>query len=169
MSSLSAETRAKMSAAAKGKPKPWVSAALKGKAPFVGKRHSAATRERMSHARVAFMVSGRHKKSGTKPELLVAAALGKLGLVYETQSRIAGCNKHVWDFVLAAKKVLIEVDGCYWHGCARCGYDGKPTNIAADESKLAVVEKLGWTLVRLPACLLKVDGLADRIEQLIWT
>ena len=111
----------------------------------------------------------RAKKSNTKPERLVSAALDKLGLAYKTQAKISGCNKHVWDFVLAAKRLLIEVDGCYWHGCSRCGHAGKPTNIAADESKLAVAEKLGWTLVRLPSCLLNVDGLADRIEQLIWT
>ena len=169
MASLSVETRAKMSAAALGKPKPWVSAALKGKAPFAGKRHSAETRARMSKARVAFMVSGRGKKSDTRPEQLVGSALGKIGLAYEAQAKIPGCNKHVWDFVLTAQKLLIEVDGCYWHGCSHCGCAGKPTNIAADESKLAVAEKLGWRLVRLPSCLLKADGLADRIEQRVWT
>ncbi len=169
MTSLSVETRAKMSAAARGKPKPWVSAALKGKAPFAGKKHSPETKAQMSASRVAFMVSGRGKKSNTRPERVVGAALDKLGLAYETQVKIPGCNKHVWDFVLAAKKLLIEVDGCYWHGCARCGQAGKPTNIAADESKLRVVEKLGWRLVRLPSCLLKSDGLVDRLDQLIWT
>lgn len=156
----SPELRAKMSVAKKGRACPW-SKGVPGF--FTGKRHSSKTRAKMSASRVAYLVSGRGKKNRTLPELLVAEFLLGFGVEFVAQSRIDGDSRHVWDFVIPSKRLLIEVDGCYWHGCERCGYSGMPTNLAADRSKAEAAKKLGWSLFRIPSCSLKTGHMGDSL------
>lgn len=47
--------------------------------------------------------------------------LDELGITYEQQVTI---NYFVADFVIPDKMLVIECNGCYWHGCQRCGYTG---------------------------------------------
>lgn len=47
-------------------------------------------------------------------------------------------------------KIAVEVDGCYWHGCATCGFPGVPSTVRNDKSKDAYLRASGWTIVRVP-------------------
>jgi DNA mismatch endonuclease (patch repair protein) len=66
-------------------------------------------------------IRGRNNK-GT--ELVLASLLRK--------NRITGWRRHCRlpgtpDFALQAHKVAIFVDGCFWHGCRRCGKSITPS------------------------------------------
>ncbi|NBR67109.1 MAG: hypothetical protein EBT79_07525 [Actinobacteria bacterium] len=47
-------------------------------------------------------------------------------------------------------RVAVEIDGCYWHGCAECGHIGVPRTLNNDKAKAAYLLAAGWTLVRIP-------------------
>ena len=52
---------------------------------------------------------------------------------------------HVPDFVnVNGKKKLIEYNGCYWHGCKRCGYEEFNFNNGKDAKKIKDYKDLGW-------------------------
>lgn len=71
--------------------------------------------------RIDLMNTKNHKWHDTKPELQAAEILDELGVGYEKQYRARwmprGFRNHKWDFRLLDANVLIEVDGCWWHGC----------------------------------------------------
>lgn len=46
-------------------------------------------------------------------------------------------------------KIAIEVDGCYWHGCRKCGYSGDPRILRIDRRKEGYLKKRGWLLIRI--------------------
>ncbi len=52
-------------------------------------------------------------------ERQVAHALDTLGLRYEEQVWLGG--RYQVDFLLRAERVVIEANGCTWHGHFRCG------------------------------------------------
>ena len=91
-------------------------------------------------------------KSGTAIERIVEARLLREGVVFQKQAKIDGDANHVWDFVVPSKRVLIEADGCYWHGCEDCGHSGMPTNLASDARKVISAFALGWKLRRVKEC-----------------
>lgn len=76
------------------------------------------------------------------------------------------------DFAFLSKRVLVFVDGCFWHGCARC--DRMPTsNIAywrtkigrnrdRDKATTALLRRAGWRVIRLWEHQLKSTDLAVR-------
>ena len=83
----------------------------------------------------------------TVPERKVEEILKALDIVYEKQFRIQ--NKY-YDFYIPSKKLLIEVDGVYWHG----KYEGKaPKNIDEvrenDRYKNQLAEDYGFKIIRL--------------------
>jgi G:T-mismatch repair DNA endonuclease (very short patch repair protein) len=59
---------------------------------------------------------------------------------------------HRFDAVLPNQQILIEVQGCYWHGCKDCFHTFNELqlhNIERDEDIRRVVRDSGWTLVEL--------------------
>jgi len=54
-------------------------------------------------------------------------------------------------------KIAIEVDGCYWHGCTRCGFPGVGNNPRRDKSKTTFLRNRGWEVFRFPTHELKED------------
>lgn len=74
--------------------------------------HNSETRSyNMSHIR----------SKETKPELFVKRILEKRGFIY--QSEIYGKP----DFVNFNNKIVVFIDGCFWHKCSRC-YVAPTTN-----------------------------------------
>lgn len=55
----------------------------------------------------------RIKGKDTKPELRLRKFLWTLGYRYRLKSRLPGKP----DLVFSGSKVVIFVDGCFWHGC----------------------------------------------------
>lgn len=63
------------------------------------------------------------------------------------------------DFAFAASKIAVFVDGCYWHGCSKCGkLQGKLSrywinkiqkNIVRDKYVSETLERSGWFVVRI--------------------
>src|SRR5437016_12754435 len=69
------------------------------------------------------------------------------------------------DFVFREKRMVVFVDGCFWHGCPRC-YRRPLSNLAYWDAKVLgnkkrdrrikrTLQKLGWRVVRIWAHELK--------------
>ncbi len=55
------------------------------------------------------------------------------------------------DVVFPEKKLAVEVDGCYWHGCGTCNLRKNlriEKKIRADKVQPSILKALGWKLVR---------------------
>lgn len=109
----------------------------------------------------------------TKPELLVRRGLHGLGYRYRLQDpRLPGRP----DIVLAARRIAIEVRGCFWHrhGCANSvlprtrseWWEQKlARNVARDAANAAAIVSAGWRLCIVWECELRRD-LAGTLERL---
>lgn len=101
--------------------------------------------------------SGARSGKETGPEKTVREELERLGLKFKSQALIKRMPYAVWDFVLKKQQVLIEVDGCYWHGCAVCRYPTPPRKATEDKRKNTLALNAGWRLIRIPEHAVK-DG-----------
>lgn len=45
-------------------------------------------------------------------------------------------------------RIALEVDGCYWHSCPKCGFDGPEETLKYDRSKTSFLENRGWKVKR---------------------
>ncbi len=90
----------------------------------------------------------KYKPRATAPEQAMAELLRARGVDFESQFRFRG-SRYLFDFAVPSKRLLIEVDGCYWHGCARCGYPGTERSRRVDPLKNGLAAKMGWRLVRV--------------------
>ena len=79
-------------------------------------------------------------------------------------AKIIGWRRHLPlpgrpDFAFRAERVLVFVDGCFWHGCARCYrrpasnrkyWDAKVLrNQARDREVTRELKKRGWRVLRI--------------------
>jgi DNA mismatch endonuclease Vsr len=100
----------------------------------------------------------RIRSRDTKPELVLRKMLWERGMRgYRIHSRLPGKP----DVAFGRKKIAVFVDGCFWHGCPRCG-DGRPpkTNVRYWTPKLLKnrerdlrqtkeLRAQGWKVIRL--------------------
>jgi DNA mismatch endonuclease, patch repair protein len=78
--------------------------------------------------------------------------------------RIKGWRRHVDlpgkpDFVFPDQRVAIFVDGCFWHGCPRCGLRSKTNtmywkrkiedNRRRDRKTRNQLQRIGWSVLRI--------------------
>lgn len=165
MGLITEETRSKLRAAKLGRPgnpSPW-----KGKK--LSEEHKAALRvgqrrrmtrpgererlaalardpaKRESQRQFALQLAQRPYRR-SKLEKRFGALLDGAGVAYRVQFRT---ERHAFDFKLEAARVLIEVDGCYWHGCARCGHPGVRRTKELDAEKSAWAAANGYVLIRV--------------------
>lgn len=61
------------------------------------------------------------------------------------------------DEALVDIKLAVEVDGCWWHGCAICGHPGVGNIKHTDARKSTYLKNRGWTMLRLPEHDVKAD------------
>jgi very-short-patch-repair endonuclease len=88
---------------------------------------------------------GTGKLGLTKPEQSMAARLTEQGVVYEAQHVI---GSFLVDFYLPATNTIIEVNGCYWHGCRPCGFEAHNLKgQARDKRKATYFAKHGYKLI----------------------
>ena len=94
-----------------------------------------------SHAR-AF------RKSTSKLHLRFKAALEGMGVVSETEYKF---GFYSLDEAIPDKKISIEIDGCYWHGCDKCKMPGvyPPSQ---ESRKITYLENRGWRILRVKEC-----------------
>jgi DNA mismatch endonuclease Vsr len=109
--------------------------------------------------RVKAMSSNRGR---TKPELMLASSLWRKGLRYftsagyRTVSGVDLCGKP--DLIFPRKRVVVFVDGCFWHGCPECAkyptgrsyWDSKILRTQdRDKRQQAELEGAGWRVIRV--------------------
>lgn len=82
----------------------------------------------------------------TKPELAVKAKLDAAGIGYSQQEPLFG---RLWDFAIHSKRMLIEVDGCYWHGCPKHHPDRAGITARRDAERDAAARSAGWKVYRI--------------------
>ena len=122
----------------------------------------------------------------TKIEKMVFDYLDKIGVKYKKHHIIKDLltntpyEFHQFDCVIESKKIIIEVNGCYWHGCPKC-YP-KPNEkqiewIKRDKEIKDLIDRSDWKIVYIWECELakgvglhpvrcKIDAIARRgLEQ----
>ena len=91
----------------------------------------------------------------TKPELTLRKALWSRGFRYRIKSRLPGRP----DIVLSSRKVVVFVDGCFWHKCP-IHYQQPASNVefwrrkiaenvSRDERNSSRLCDDGWTVLRV--------------------
>ena len=95
------------------------------------------------------------------------------------ERRIIGWRRHYSifgnpDFVFPKTKLVIFVDGCFWHGCPKCGSlpatnrDYWKTKIARnaqrDKARSRALRAQGWTVLRIWEHDLRVRRIASKIR-----
>ncbi len=80
------------------------------------------------------------------------------------------------DFVFRAERVVVFVDGCFWHGCPKCGevpasnaeYWGKKItrNRKRDRRVGRMLRAKGWMVIRIWECALRrPERVAGRLRR----
>ena len=100
-----------------------------------------------------------NRKRDTRPELALRSELHRRGLRYRVDaSPLPGLRCRA-DVVFTRPKVVVFVDGCFWHGCAEHGT--KPStnagywqakigrNVERDRRNDARLSMEGWTVIRV--------------------
>jgi DNA mismatch endonuclease, patch repair protein len=100
-----------------------------------------------------------NRAEDTRPEVAVRSAVHALGLRFRKHlSPLAGLRCRA-DLVFTRQRVVVFVDGCFWHGCPEHGVS--PTtnsaywsaklggNIDRDLRNEAALAAAGWTVVRI--------------------
>lgn len=167
---FSDETRAKLSAAGLGNTN-----GFQKKAPSfnLGKPMSAEQKAKISKAHKGKKLTLEHREAirvsmidnpkvianlakqkvlwqNTAPELQIADLLQSKNLAFEPQFRLPGIN-HAFDLAIPTLRLLIEVDGCYWHACPiHCPNEDKGT-LQLERSRKAdrMARALGWSIIHI--------------------
>ena len=58
------------------------------------------------------------KTADTAPEVTLRSALHSRGWRYNVQKRVLGDVRRTHDIVFTRRRVVVDVHGCFWHGCA---------------------------------------------------
>lgn len=102
----------------------------------------------------------RQKRSGTTPEIAIRRVLHARGLRYRVDRSLdlTGLRRRA-DLTFVSARVVVFVDGCFWHGCpehatkpknnATWWRDKLAANAARDRDTDARLEAAGWTVVRV--------------------
>jgi DNA mismatch endonuclease (patch repair protein) len=112
------------------------------------------------------------RQSNTRPELTLRSELHRRGRRYRVHfSVLDGRKRH--DIVFTSARVVVEVRGCFWHGCPSHGTLPKANakwwqqkldaNRKRDLDTAKRLAKSGWTLVEVWEHDDPIAG-ADRVE-----
>lgn len=119
----------------------------------------------------------RIKSINSKPEELVRKYLFSQGLRYRKNvKRLPGKP----DIVLSKYKTIVFVNGCFWHGHKGCRYFVMPksnteywnkkidNNVKRDELVYQQLSELGWNILVVWECELKMDKRENTLEYLYY-
>nr|WP_112107522.1 very short patch repair endonuclease [Parafrankia sp. Ea1.12] len=100
-----------------------------------------------------------NKSRDTRPELALRSAVHRLGLRYRVSVRPIPGLRRTGDLVFPRARVVVFLDGCFWHGCpehhtaAKTNADYWATKVRAnrerDEQTSRLLEEAGWHVVRV--------------------
>jgi len=80
----------------------------------------------------------------TTIEVFTQESLVRHGIAFLTHTSILGQP----DIQLLDYRVLIFIDGCYWHSCRKCGFINEQTN-TYDENITTTLRTEGWLVIRI--------------------
>ncbi|MBX3330852.1 MAG: DNA mismatch endonuclease Vsr [Nitrospira sp.] len=118
-------------------------------------------------------IRGKH----TSPEVLLARLLKELGLKFERHRKDLPGSP---DAVLLRKKIVLFVNGCFWHGHRNCLRATLPStnkifwkakiekNKRRDENQRRKLRKMGWSALTFWTCKsLTLEILKSRLKQVV--
>ena len=125
-----------------------------------------------------------HNRGRTRPERALASGLWRKGIRYLTHKGyrdVFGQSLEGQpDMVLPRKRLVVFLDGCFWHGCPEC--DKRPeqsgefwaekimANRQRDRHVTATLEGEGWTVLRVPEHAVRTkELLAQTVDALVQT
>ena len=123
-----------------------------------------------------------HNRGRTGPERALASELWCRGIRYYTHDGYLSIMRKKLsgkpDMVLPRKRIVIFVDGCFWHGCAECGKHLQLSSgfwinkIAANKKRdVRVTRELadaGWKVLRIPEHGVRTKAaLAETVNRLV--
>ena len=95
----------------------------------------------------------------TAPEVGLRRALWRAGYRYRVQYKVPGLPRRKVDIAFTRKKVAVQVDGCFWHGCPDHGsVPGRNSewwqwkiarNQARDQDTDDRLAALGWSVIHV--------------------
>jgi DNA mismatch endonuclease, patch repair protein len=118
----------------------------------------------------------RTRRRDTKPELELRRALHARGLRFRVDRAVLTDRRRRADIVFGPARVVVFVDGCFWHGCPDHATwpvenetfwrDKIETNRLRDRDTDERLARAGWSVVRVwehedPA------AAADRVERVV--
>lgn len=96
------------------------------------------------------------KRRDTKVEVEIRRRLHALGLRFRVDYRLEPALRVRGDIVFTRRKVVVFVDGCFWHGCpvhatqpennADWWREKLAANVARDRRNRETLTALGWTV-----------------------
>jgi DNA mismatch endonuclease (patch repair protein) len=101
-----------------------------------------------------------NRRTDTKPEVSLRSALHRLGLRFRKDHRIDVEGVRVRpDIVFPRARVVVFVDGCFWHRCPQHGQMPRANrgywepklarNVERDRQADVMLGAAGWTVVRV--------------------
>lgn len=118
------------------------------------------------------------RRRDTAAELAVRRELHRRGLRYRVELAVLPGLQRRADIVFTHARVVVFIDGCFWHGCqihatkpkANAGFwaDKIAANQARDRDTDRRLSAAGWRVVRVWEHVDAVNA-ADRIEPLVRT
>ena len=112
----------------------------------------------------------------TTPELELRRELWRRGLRYRVDRPLDGKRRRRADLTFVGAKVVVFVDGCFWHGCPEHGTSPKANaewwseklarNVARDADTDEYLTSLGWTVLRFWEHE-DVRAAADQVERVV--
>lgn len=118
----------------------------------------------------------RIRSRDTKPEILLRKALWKEGFRYTLKNKDVPGKP---DLVFRKQKIVIFVDGCFWHRCPKHFVEPAnnadfwekkiQSNVGRDKKINRELKKSGWTIVRIWEHDLKKDQYIKVVERVAKT
>lgn len=98
------------------------------------------------------------RSKNTQPELQLRSKLHKFGYRYSLHYKFISPN-FTPDIVMVSRKVVIFIDGCFWHKCPKCYRQPKSNkkywlpkierNVQRDKAQDKWLKKNGWDVIRI--------------------
>ena len=100
----------------------------------------------------------RQGRRDTGPEMLVRRQLHQRGVRYRVDARLEPDLRVRGDIVWKKRRIVVFIDGCFWHGCPEHGTSAKRNaawwcekiagNVTRDRRYDAELRGRGWTVLR---------------------
>ncbi|MES2443975.1 MAG: DNA mismatch endonuclease Vsr [Pseudomonadota bacterium] len=112
----------------------------------------------------------------TKPEIILRKALHRAGFRFRLHAKDLPGRP---DVVLSSRRVVVFVQGCFWHRHAGCHWCSTPAsnfefweakfarNVERDRNTVQVLSEMGWRTAVVWECGLRKTLAASTVEHLI--